>query len=168
MSGAREPTESEPIVVGDRGVSLEQLAHFEEILRRSPSNADTSETEIKQRVAIFFIDYLWITGEAERQGFEVTDADVDARIAEVRRERYPDDVDFSAFLSESGQTLDDLRLRVQIELYSSQLKELATAGARSKRAWRKRLDDYRRRHDAYWSARTRCLDPYYVEMRCRG
>lgn len=162
----RAPTESEPIIVGERSVSLDQLTHWEEITRRAPSFHGGPPEKVHQTVAMMFIDHLWMRGEAQRLGIEVTEAEVDALVNARIESDYSEDGALEAFLQETGQTLDDLRLRVRMARYSEVMRDHVTRDATSDEDRRERMDRFREAYRAYWSARTRCRDPYFLADRC--
>ncbi len=94
-----------------------------------PSVAKQTDTQIKTeckqlftslsgQVLDFLIRSYWYQGDAAQQHVTVSDAQVEQAFETAKKKAYPTDAQFNAFLTQSGQTLDDIKFRVRInQLY---------------------------------------------------
>lgn len=94
-----------------------------------PAEGTKAWRGLADQALAFLISSGWITGEAADRGVVVTDAQVDKAFAKTKRESYPSEADYRAFLRQSGLTEDDLRLRVRLDELSNALRAQATRGA---------------------------------------
>ncbi|REE94361.1 foldase protein PrsA [Paenibacillus taihuensis] len=60
--------------------------------------------------------------EADKKGITVTDADIDAEIAKIKKQ-FPSDSDFEAALQQAGMTLEDLKAQTPMQLRITKLVE---------------------------------------------
>lgn len=82
-----------------------------------------------QQVMQFLISAEWVLGEAQKQGIKVSDQQVASQFATIKKQQFPTEAAYNAFLASSGETLADLLLRVKLELLSTQLRNKATKGS---------------------------------------
>jgi parvulin-like peptidyl-prolyl isomerase len=83
---------------------------------------------LRDQVVQLLISFKWISGEAAAQGVTLTDAEGNQSFEEQKRQSFPRDADFQKFLKVSGQTRDDLRQRVRLDLLSNRLRDKVIAG----------------------------------------
>jgi foldase protein PrsA len=80
-----------------------------------------------QQVMQFLVSAEWVLGEAKKQGINVTDKQVIQQFQMIKKQQFPTDAAYQAFLKQSGETEADLLLRVKLELISTKLRAKATA-----------------------------------------
>ena len=96
-----------------------------QVRKQIPSLAKTSDKQIKLdcsqlftslsgQVMDFLVKAYWYQAEAARLGIKVTDADVQQAFQTAKKQQFPTDAAFQTFLSQSGQTLNDILYRVRI------------------------------------------------------
>src|SRR5687767_5702059 len=83
---------------------------------------------LRDQVLQLLVSFEWIQGEAEELGVEVTDEEVQKSFEEQKKQSFPKEKDFEKFLSDSGQTLDDIMLRVRLDTLSNKIREKVTEG----------------------------------------
>jgi len=83
---------------------------------------------LRDQVLQLLISFEWIQGEAEELGVKVTDAEVQKSFEEQKKQSFPKEADFEKFLKDSGQTLDDIMLRVRLDTLSNKIREKVTEG----------------------------------------
>ncbi len=78
--------------------------------------ADCSQlfTSLSGQVLDFLVKAYWYQAEAARLGIKVTDAQVQQAFNSAKKQQFPTDAAFQSFLSQSGQTLQDIVFRVRI------------------------------------------------------
>ena len=72
--------------------------------------------QLRDQVLGLLISFEWIEREAKDQGVKVTDAEVDKSFEEQKKQTFPKDADYEKFLKDSGQTEEDVRMRVRLDL----------------------------------------------------
>jgi foldase protein PrsA len=74
----------------------------------------------------FLISSNWVLGEASDQGVKASDAEVQKKFAELKKQQFPKEADFQKFLASTGQTVPDLLLRVKLNLLSQKIQQKIT------------------------------------------
>jgi foldase protein PrsA len=83
---------------------------------------------LRDQVMQFLISAQWIQGEAKDQGVKVTDADVNKRFQQTKKQSFPKDADYQKFLKQSGMTQADILFRVKLDALSSKIRDKITKG----------------------------------------
>ncbi|MBE2318851.1 peptidyl-prolyl cis-trans isomerase [Solirubrobacter sp. CPCC 204708] len=84
--------------------------------------------EVRNQVVSLIVSFRWLDGEAERQGVTVSDAEVKKSFDAQKRQAFPKDADYVKFIRESGQTEEDIRARVRVELLGQKLQAKVVKG----------------------------------------
>ena len=71
----------------------------------------------------FLIGLEWVLGEAPAKGVKVSDAEVHKQFIKIRTQQFPSTAEFEKFITNSGQTVSDLLLRVKYNLASQKLQQ---------------------------------------------
>jgi hypothetical protein len=159
------PTAKAPIVVNGTPISRGFLRHWVEIAEFSL--AGERRAELRAQVADLLISFRWIRGEAAERGIEVNRGEVTRALRRQRRQSFPRRRDYRRFLRDSGQTVRDIRLRIQVDLLSTRIRRQVTAGAGTAEEQQARLDEFVRTFRRKWRARTVCREPW-VTPDCGG
>jgi foldase protein PrsA len=83
---------------------------------------------LRDRALQLLISQRWIEGEARDLGISVRDADVNKAFETQRKRSFPKDADYRKWLEQSGQSEEDIRLRVRLDLLQSKIRERMTKG----------------------------------------
>jgi len=83
---------------------------------------------LRDQALQLLISFRWIEGEAEERGISVEDADVRESFEQLKRQSFPEDADYRKFLTASGQTEQDLLMRVRYDMLSNKIREQVTKG----------------------------------------
>jgi foldase protein PrsA len=89
---------------------------------------DQEYKSLQQQVMQFLISAQWIQGEAKDLGIKVTDKDVQAEFAKQKKQSFPKEADYQAFLKSSGMSQNDILLRVKLDLLSNKIRDKVTKG----------------------------------------
>jgi foldase protein PrsA len=81
---------------------------------------------LRDQVLQFLISADWVLGESSDQHVSVTDKAVMTQFNTIKAQQFPKPGAFQAFLTQSGQTLPDLLLRVKLDLLSTKLRDKVT------------------------------------------
>src|SRR3954451_9966379 len=134
-SGAHQPTQTpQPpaftACVANKRKTLPKQA------KGQPKVTDTQlKTQCKQeyealrdQVLQLLISFQWIQGEADDLGVKVSDAEVKKQFETQKKASFPKQADFDKFLKDSGQSLQDIMLRVRLDVLSNKIREKVTKG----------------------------------------
>ena len=79
-------------------------------------------TSLNGQVMDFLIRAYWYQAQATKLGIKVSQADINTAFAAAKKQQFPTDAAFKTFLSQSGQTLNDIVFRVRVnEIYKKLL-----------------------------------------------
>src|SRR5215213_4521582 len=84
--------------------------------------------QLREQVVGLLINYQWLQKEADEQGVKVTDDEVQKSLDQQKKQAFPKAGDYEKFLKDSGQTNDDVVLRVKMELISNKIRDKVTKG----------------------------------------
>ncbi len=96
-----------------------------QVRKQIPSLAKRSDKELKSdcnqlftslsgQVLDFLIRAYWYQASAHKLGIKVTDAQVQKAFQSAKKAQFPTDTAFQQFLSQSGQTMQDILFRVRV------------------------------------------------------
>jgi foldase protein PrsA len=85
--------------------------------------------QIKTQALQLLIRSTWLDQEAERQGVEVSQKEVDKRVNEQRKQSFPNEKDWQEFLAQLGATRSDIAFDARQGLLEQKITEKITAGA---------------------------------------
>jgi foldase protein PrsA len=83
---------------------------------------------LRNQVVGLLVSYKWIEGEAKKQGVKVTDAEVKKSFESQKKQNFPKEADWQKFLKTSGQSQDDILLRVKLDLLSQKIRDKVIKG----------------------------------------
>ena len=84
-------------------------------------------TQLRDQVLDFLIRSYWYQADAAKQNIKVSDAQVQKAFQTAKAQQFPTDAQFQAFLTSSGQTLDDILYRVRVnQIYTKLLAKAAS------------------------------------------
>jgi foldase protein PrsA len=110
-------------------VSAADVHHWLRVARATSDGLTVPRRQLERQVLQLLVSFAWIGGEAGEQGITVTDAEVQKRFDEERRQSFPKPADFRRFLLHSRQTVADIRLRVRDQLLSERVRDRVIAPA---------------------------------------
>jgi foldase protein PrsA len=83
---------------------------------------------LRDQVLQLLISFEWIEGEADSLGIKISDAEVKKQFETQKKASFPKAADFDKFLKDSGQSLEDIMLRVRLDVLSNKIREKITKG----------------------------------------
>jgi foldase protein PrsA len=78
---------------------------------------------LRNQVMQFLISSRWVELEAEEQGVEATPEQVNRTFEDQKRQSFPNDREYQAFLRASGQTEQDIKYRVKLDVLSNEVRK---------------------------------------------
>jgi foldase protein PrsA len=88
----------------------------------------TEYDSLRDQVVGLLVSYKWIEGEAAKQGVKVTDAEVKKSFETQKKQNFPKEADWQKFLKTSGQSQNDILLRVKLDLLSQKIRDKVIKG----------------------------------------
>jgi foldase protein PrsA len=92
------------------------------------SQCEQEYEALRDQVVQLLVSYEWIQGEAEEQGVSVTDDEIKKSFEEQKKQSFPKEEDYEKFLKDTGQTQEDILLRVRLDLLSNKIREKVVKG----------------------------------------
>jgi foldase protein PrsA len=83
---------------------------------------------LRDQVLQLLISFRWIEGEAKEMDIKASDAEIKKSFDKQRKQAFPKDADFAKFLKDSGQTQEDILLRVRLDALSNKIRDKVTKG----------------------------------------
>jgi len=83
---------------------------------------------LRNQVVDLLVNLEWIEGEAADMGIRVSDAEVKKSFDQQRKQSFPKDADYKAFLKQSGQTEADILARVKADQLATKIREQIVKG----------------------------------------
>ena len=71
-------------------------------------------TSLSNQVLNFLIPAYWYQAEAAKENIHVTDKQVQAAFEKAKKQQFPTDAQFKAFLAQTGETLPDILFRFRV------------------------------------------------------
>jgi foldase protein PrsA len=110
------------------GESIDRQLYDRWLANAAKASQGADKQALRNQVLQQLISYQWLEAEASERGITVADTDVRKAFDQQRKASFPRDADYRKFLSTSGQTEQDLLLRVRAEMLSSKIREQVTKG----------------------------------------
>jgi hypothetical protein len=152
--------------VGSREINGATFTHWAIVAENaaSPTHRNPAAGPPKAVMATamgFLISTDWVIGEAASLHVEASAAEVRRRFDRLRRQQFPKPAQFGKFLQQTGETVDDLLLRVRLSMLTARIQQ-RVAGHGSARARQRELARFVRRFEHKWKAQTYCETLYKV------
>lgn len=152
--------------VGSQEINGATFAHWatvaENTLPRAHRRQGTEPTREEMAITMgFLISTDWVIGEAANLHIEASAAEVRHMFDRIRRQQFPERTRFKKFLKQTGQTVEDLLLRVRLSMLTDRIQQ-RVEGHGSAHARRRALTRFVKRFQRTWEAQTYCEALYKV------
>lgn len=94
-----------------------------------PKPDDPQYEELKEAALGEALDRIWIQGEAEELGIEVSDKEIADELEKLKSQAFKTPAEYKEFLQEARYTQADVNERVKIQVLSERIQEEAIEGA---------------------------------------
>lgn len=84
---------------------------------------------LRDQVMQFLTLERWVDGEAADQGVALSQSEADKEFEAIKKESFPAEKDFQAFLKNAGMSLTDAKFQVRFSTLLKKMREKAVAGA---------------------------------------
>jgi parvulin-like peptidyl-prolyl isomerase len=98
-------------------------------LKAAPKPGDAKYEEVKSAALGELLDAIWIQGQGEEMGIEVTPKQVATELEQIKKQNFKTEAAFQKFLKESHFTKEDVDKRVKLQVLSTQIQQRLTNGA---------------------------------------
>ena len=122
------PSEIGHISEADYKKSLEQQ-ESQGGLKKPPKAGSKKAEELHKAAIGELLNTVWIVGEGEELGIEITEKEIEAELAKVKKESFPTEKAFQEFLKESHYTEEDVNKRIELQILSTKIQEKITKEA---------------------------------------
>ncbi len=95
-------------------------------LKAAPKQDDAQYTQVREAAINDLLDRAWLTGEAAELGVEASNREVDAELATIKKDQFPNSKAFDKFLKDSGFTAEEVEDRVRLQVLSTKIQEKIT------------------------------------------
>lgn len=92
-------------------------------LKEAPEPGSDKYEELTKAALGELFDAIWIKGEGEELGITVTDKEIEAELAQIKKTNFPTEKVYKEFLESSHFTQEDVDKRVELQLLSTQIQE---------------------------------------------
>jgi foldase protein PrsA len=83
---------------------------------------------LRDQVLQLLVSFQWIQGEAKDLGVKATDAEVQKQFNTQKKASFPKEADYQKFLKQSGQSEQDILMRVKLDVLSNKIRQKVTKG----------------------------------------
>jgi foldase protein PrsA len=96
---------------------------------QGPSEDDPQYATLREEALNDILDQAWIVGEAEEQGVEASDREVQDEFDTTKEQNFNTEKEYQDFLEQSCFTQEDVDERVRLQVLSTKIQEGITADA---------------------------------------
>ncbi len=100
-------------------------------LKKMPKPGEKKYEELKDAAVSELLDTIWIQGEAEELGIQVTPKQIETELVQIKKQNFKTDAEYEEFLKTSRFTKADVLDRVKLQLLSTQIQEQVASSSPS-------------------------------------
>lgn len=91
--------------------------------KKKPKPGSKKYEEIRTGVTTELIESVWLRGEAERLGIQVTEKQVETELANIKKQNFPTEKAYQEFLETSHFTQEDVDAKVELQILNQKIGE---------------------------------------------
>lgn len=92
-------------------------------LKKLPKPGEDKYEELRDAALGELLEQIWIKGEADELGLEVTPKQVETEFEQIKGQNFKTEAEYKEFLETSRFTKEDILARVELQLLSQQIQE---------------------------------------------
>lgn len=146
-----------------RAIDGQTLMHWYAIAQLDLGAPDRSARAMDEAMT-FLLDGLQTEGEAQERQISVSALAVRRRFNAERHASFDSRADFERFLSETGETVTDVKYRVKLEILAERIVAQVVKRHRTPAAKQRAFDRFLARFGTKWQRRTWCRDEYRADV----
>ncbi len=120
--------DGEPIAKQDFDHWMTVTSRLNDPKAKLPKAGSKEYNAQRDQVVSMLVSFAWIDREAERLEVKTTDAEVKKSFDEQRKQAFPKDADYRAFLKNTTQTEADIVRRVRLDLLANKIQQHVVKG----------------------------------------
>jgi foldase protein PrsA len=97
-------------------------------LKKAPGPGDDKYDELKTAALGELLDSIWLQGQAEEMGIEVTPKQIATELAQIKEQNFKTAKAYKEFLTTSKFTPEDVEKRVKLQVLSTQIQKQISEG----------------------------------------
>jgi parvulin-like peptidyl-prolyl isomerase len=101
----------------------------EEAAKKPPKPGSKKYEELQKKAMTELIEGVWIRGEGEELGIEVTEKQVEDELATIKKSNFPTPASYKKFLEESQFTQDEVNQLVELQIVTKKIQEQVSGEA---------------------------------------
>jgi hypothetical protein len=151
------------VCIASQSITGATFEHWANVARMSAGAAPQNPLtpgEVVKEVMGFLISSDWVLEEAQALEVHASVREVRRSFDRIRRQQFPKEKEFRAFLERSGQTVTDLLFRVKLNLLSTRIQKRVLAGHHGALAKQRALSRFVKGFKRKWQAQTYCAAEY--------
>lgn len=98
-------------------------------LKKPPKPGDKKYEEIKTATMSALLDEIWLQGEGEELGIEITPKQITTELEQIKKQSFKTPAAYKEFLQTSRLSKKDILARVKLQLLGTQIQEVITKSA---------------------------------------
>jgi parvulin-like peptidyl-prolyl isomerase len=95
----------------------------EEKAKKPPKPGTDKYEELQEKALTEAIEGIWIRGEGEELGVEVTEKQVEDELANIKKQNFPTPAAYKKFLDESNFSQDEVNELVELQIFTKEIQE---------------------------------------------
>ena len=128
--------------------------------KKPPKEGTRAHTRLRKDTMRFLITARWVVLEAPEHGVKVSKGEVTKALKKSKRQSFPNERAYRAYLKRSKQTDKDIRFRIRLNLLTNKLQDHVTAGTSTRAEAEDALNRFVAAFNRKWRARTACAAKY--------
>ena len=102
--------------------TVRQATSGEEKAKKPPKPGSDKYEEIQEKALTELIEGVWIRGEGEELGVEVTEKQVDDELETIKKQNFPTPAAYKKFLTESDFTQEEVNELVELQIVTKEIQ----------------------------------------------
>ncbi len=103
--------------------TIRQATTGEEKAKKPPKPGTDKYEELQEKALTELIEGVWIRGEGEELGIEVTEKQVEDELETVKKQNFPTEASYKKFLDESNFSQKEVNELLELQIYTKQIQE---------------------------------------------
>lgn len=91
--------------------------------QQAPKPGDPQYNELKTTALGFLLDTIWLQGQADEMGIDVSQRQVDSKLKQIRKQEFKSEKEYRDFLKQAKFTQEDVDLQVKLQLLSDEIQQ---------------------------------------------
>jgi SurA N-terminal domain len=149
--------------VGAEDITKAEVTHWTAAARKQ--GQCKTKTICREQAMQFLVSSEWVVQHAEQSRVKVSEKEVTRLFNKQKREAFPRERDYRAFLKSSGRTEADLRFQVRLSLLTDKMQKAIGGSSRGK-TQQERLDVFVAQFRRTYKRQTICRRAYSPKKQC--